>query len=158
MKLHVLLIVGFALSVMGCEQQEQAAPEQTDDAQASAPAAEAIPAEVPATENKSYQYDGFLKHMHTHADQIDSINIALSDGDVDAARKPAAWLSRHDPASGIPADWQPYLDGMREAARAVESAPDLETATAASKGVTEQCQGCHAAAGIISNGAEQESD
>lgn len=158
MKLHVFLIVGFALSVTGCEKNEQATPEQADDAQAAAPAAEAMPAEAPAPEKKSYQYDGFLEHMHTHADQIDEINIALADGDLDATRIPAAWLSRHDPVRGIPADWQPYLAGMREAARAVESAPDLETATAASIRITEQCQGCHAAAGILSNGVEQESN
>ena len=158
MKLHVLLIVGFALSVTACEQQEQATPEQTDDAKTTAPAAEPMAAEDPATEKKSYQYDGFLEHMHAHAYQIDSINIALSDGDLEAARKPAAWLSRHDPASGIPADWQPYLDGMRDAARAVESAPDLETATVASIRITEQCQGCHVAAGIISNGVKLERD
>lgn len=158
MKLHVLLIVGFALSVTGCDKKEPATPEPTDDAQTTAPAAEAIPAEVPAPEKKSYQYDGFLEHMHSHADQIDNINVALSDDDLDGVRKPAAWLSRHDPVSGIPADWQPYLDGMREAARAVESAPDIETATAASIRITEQCQGCHAAAGIIGNGVEQESD
>ena len=158
MKLHVLLIVGFALSVMGCGQKEQAAPEQTDEAQTTAPAAEPMAAEDPATEKKSYQYDGFVEHMHAHADEIDSINVALSDGDLDAARKPAAWLSRHNPVSGIPADWQPYLTGMREAARAVESAPDLETATAASIRITQQCQGCHAAAGIISNDEEPESD
>ena len=157
MKLHVLLIIGIALSVTGCDKKEQAAPEQTGDAQTAAPAAEPMAAEDPAI-MKSYQYDGFLEHMHAHADQIDNINIALSDGDLDAARKPAAWLSRHEPASGIPAEWQPYLDGMREAARLVEGAPDLETATAASILITEQCQGCHAAAGIISSGAEQESD
>lgn len=156
MKLHVLLIIGFALSVTGCGKKEQAAPGQMDKAQTTAPAAEPMAAEDPATEKKSYQYDGFLEHMHAHADQIDSINIALSDGDLDAARKAAAWLSRHDPVSDIPVDWQPYLAGMREAARAVESAPDLETAHAASIRITEQCQGCHAAAGIISDGVEQE--
>ena len=156
MKLHVLLIIGFALSVTGCGKKDQAAPEPADEAQTTAPAAEPMAAEDPATEKKSYQYDGFLEHMHTHADQIDSINIALADGDLDAVRKPAAWLSRHDPVSGIPADWQPYLAGMREAARAVESAPDIETATAASILITEQCQGCHAAAGIIGDDAEQE--
>jgi soluble cytochrome b562 len=155
MKLHVLLIVGFALSMVGCGRQEQAAPEETGAAQPSAPAAEAVPAE---TEKKSYEYDGFLEHMHAHADQIDDINIALSDGDLEAVRKPAAWLSRHDPASGIPDDWQPYLDGMREAARDVENAPDLETATAASIRITEQCQGCHAAAGIIDDSVEQGGD
>ena len=51
-----------------------------------------------------------------------------------------------------------YLAGMREAARAVEGAADLETASAASERITEQCQGCHAAAGIMSNGVEQEGD
>lgn len=158
MKLHVLLIIGFALSATGCGKKEQAAPEQADDAQTTAPAAEPMAAEEPAPEKKSYQYDGFLEHMHAHADQIDEINIALADGDFDAARKPAAWLSRHEPVGGIPAEWQPYLDGMREAARAVESAPDLETATAAALRITDQCQGCHAAAGIIDNGTEQEGD
>jgi soluble cytochrome b562 len=157
MKLHVLLIIGFALSVTGCDKKEQAAPGQTDDAQTTAPPAESAAAEDPAIK-KSYQYDGFLEHMHAHADQIDEINMALSDGDLDAARKPAAWLSRHEPASGIPAEWQPYLDGMREAARLVEGATDLEAATAASILITEQCQGCHTAAGIISSGAEQEAD
>ena len=158
MKLYVLLIIGFALSVTGCEKKEQAATEQADEVQTTAPAAEPMAAEDPATEKKSYQYDGFLEHMHTHADQIDNINIALSDGDLAAAMTPAAWLSRHDLVTGIPADWQPYLAGMREAARAVESATDLETAHAASIRITEQCQGCHAAAGIIGEGVGQESD
>jgi soluble cytochrome b562 len=148
MKLHVLMIVGFALSVTGCETREQAEPAQTDEAQTAAPAAE----------KKSYQYDGFLEHMHTHADQIDSINMALADGDLDAAMTPAAWLSRHEPVNGIPDDWQPYLTEMREAARAVENAGDLDTAHAASIRITEQCQGCHAAAGIIGNVVGPESD
>ena len=157
MKLHVLLIIGFALSVTGCEKKEQATPEQADEAQTTAPAAEPMATEDPAVEKESYQYDGFLKHMHAHADQIDRINNALADDNLDATITPARWLSRHDTMSGIPADWEPYLVGMREAARAVENAADLETARAASKRITEQCQGCHAAAGI-SKGVEQEGD
>ncbi|MDH3266843.1 MAG: hypothetical protein OEM25_07755, partial [Gammaproteobacteria bacterium] len=109
-------------------------------------------------EKKSYEFSGFIEHMHRHAEEIDNINIALADGDLAAAMNPAAWLSRHDPVGGIPDDWQPYLIDMREAARAVESAPDLETAHAASIRITEQCQGCHAAAGIIGDGVELQND
>lgn len=153
MKLHLLLIVGFALSVTGCGKKEQAAPEPADEAQSTAPAVEPVPAE-----KKSYQYAGFLEHMHTHADQVDEINMALADGDLDAAKGPAAWLSRHEQVGGIPAAWQPHLDGMREAASDVENAPDLETAHAASMRITRQCQACHAAAGIIRQEIEQEGD
>jgi soluble cytochrome b562 len=148
MKLHVLLIVGFALCVTGCEKKEQA-----DEAQTTAPAVEPM-----AAEKKSYQYEGFLEHMHTHADQVDEINMALADGDLDAAKGPAAWLSRHEQVDGIPSAWQPHLSGMRDAARDVENAPDLETAHAASIRITRQCQACHAAAGIIRQEIEQEDD
>jgi len=157
LKLHVLLILGFALSATGCE-GEQAAPQQADEAQTTAPAVEPMAAEDPAAEEETFRNDAFLKHMHAHADYIDVVNIALADDDLDAVMTPAYWLSHHDTASGVPADWQPYLVGMREEARALESATDLETARAASKRITEQCQGCHAAAGIIGNGGEQASD
>lgn len=135
MKLHVVLIAGFALGVMGCEKQEQVTPESVDETQ--------------AAEAKSYQYEGFLKHMHAHAGQIDRINNALAEGDLDATIAPARWLYRHDAVEGVAADWQPYLIDMREAARAVESATDLEAARTASNRITEQCQACHAAAGVI---------
>jgi hypothetical protein len=59
---------------------------------------------------------------------------------------------------GIPSAWQPHLSGMRDAARDVENAPDLETAHAASMRITRQCQACHAAAGIIRQEIEQEDD
>jgi mono/diheme cytochrome c family protein len=65
-------------------------------------------------------------------------------------------LWRHDRMSDVPTEWLPYLVSMREAARAVENAADLETARAASNRITEQCQACHAAAGITSNGVGQE--
>lgn len=158
MKLYTLFVIGLALSMTGCERKEQATPEQAGEAQMTAPAAEPLATEEPAADKKSYEYVGFLRHMHAHADQVDLINIALSDDDLDATKSPARWLSRHDTVSGIPVDWQPYLFSMREAARAVESAADLDTARAASKRITEQCQACHTAAGIVSIGTGQEDD
>ena len=131
MRLYVLLIIGFALSVSGCGNKE--------------PAAEPM-----AADKESYYFDGIVKHMHAHADQVDVIDIALDDGDLEAAKLPARWLWRHDRMSDVPTEWLPYLVSMREAARGVENATDLETARAASKSITEQCQACHTAAGIMS--------
>lgn len=144
MKLHTLLIVGFAFSMTGCAEKEQAVPEAVDEAQAPPPAAEASPAKI-----EEWQNDAFLKHMHRHADRVDDLNIALADGDLDTAITSANWLSRHDPVTGIPSEWQLYLDGVREAARAVGEATDLEAARVPAERITENCQGCHIAAGIV---------
>ena len=153
MKLNVLFIIGFALIVSGCGNKEQAAPEQEAEASTTAPAAEPMVAD-----KEGYYFDGIVKHMHSHADQVDVIDIAIDDGDLEATKLPARWLWRHDRMSDVPADWLPYLVSMREAARAVESATDLEAARAASKRITEQCQACHTAAGVFDNGVEQEGD
>jgi cytochrome c556 len=153
MKLHTFLIVGFALSVTACTDGDRPAPEQADEMQTTAPAAEPAAAEVPAAEvpapeKDSLVSDAFMKHMHAHAEQLDSVNFALADDDFDGAMTPAYWLSRHEDVSGIPADQQQYMDGMHATALAVENAPDLETARAAAEQITEQCQGCHLAAGV----------
>ncbi len=137
MKLHTLLIVGFALSMTGCAGKEQAVPEAVDELQA-----------PPAT-TEEWMNDAFLKHMHRHADKLDDLNLALADGDLDAAITSANWLSRHDAVTGIPPEWQLYLDGMREAARAVGEASDLEAARLAAERITDNCQGCHVDAGIV---------
>ena len=144
MKLRSLLIVAFALSMTGCAEKEQAVPEAVDEVQAPPPAAEAIVAKT-----EEWQNDAFLKHMHRHADRVDDLNIALADGDLDTAITSANWLSRHDLVTDIPSEWQLYLDGMREAARAVAEATDLEAARVPAERITENCQGCHIAVGIV---------
>ena len=144
MNLHMLLILGFALSVTGCAEKEQAAPEQGHEPQTTTPAA----TEGPAARDEGMRNEAFLRHMHAHAEQLERLNFALADGDLDAAMTPAYWLSRHGAVSGVPSDWQPYLDGMREAARAVEDATNLDVARTAAERITVQCQGCHAAAGV----------
>ena len=144
MKLSTLLIVGFALSMAGCAEKEQPVPEAVNEVQAPPPAAE-----VETAKAEEWQNDAFLKHMHRHADELDNLNMALADGDLDAAKASANWLSRHDGLSGIPPEWQLYIVSMREAADAVAEAPDLEAARAPSERITENCQGCHVAAGIV---------
>ena len=103
---------------------------------------------APAAGRESWQTEFFLKHMHRHAEKLDDLNFALADGDLEAAMKPAYWLSSHDTDSDIPQEWMPSLYAMRTEAEAVEAAPDLATARAAAERINAQCQGCHASAGI----------
>ena len=144
MKLQVLLIIGFGLSVTACENKQQAAPEQ-----AAAPVVESVATEAPMAglpEMDSYVYEGILRHMHSHADQMDLLNDA--DDNLEAGKLPARWLWRHETMTGVPDDWQPYLADMRQAARDVESATDLATARAAATRISENCQACHSAVGM----------
>jgi hypothetical protein len=86
--------------------------------------------------------------MHAHAEQLDNLNFALADNDLEGAMTAAYWLSGHQEVGGIREEWQPFLEGMREAAQDVEEASDLETARAAAERINLQCQGCHDAAGV----------
>ena len=146
MKLHTLLIFGFALSMTGCAEKEQAMPAAVDEVQPPPPAAGASPAKA-----QEWQSDEFLKHMHRHADELDELNLALADGDLDAAKASANWLSRHDGVSGIPPELKLYLVNMREAADAVAEAADLDAARLPAERITENCQSCHIAAGIVAD-------
>lgn len=143
MKLHILCIVGFVLCVTGCDEKTQAVANQDDKTEMTAPPSEVAVAESPALGNQV-----LLDHMHEHADRLDDLNFALADGDLEKAATPAYWLSQHEEVTGIPVAWEPFLVGMREAARVVENASDLEVARAAAERIGQQCQGCHAAAGI----------
>ena len=134
MKLHMLLIIGFAVGIAGCAKEEQPVPEAAD---------EALP-----VEDQDWKNDAFMQHMHLHAEKLDELNFALSDGDLNAAMTPAYWMSRHDEVSDVPAEMQSFLISMREAARDVEEAADIESAQLGAERINEQCQGCHAAAGI----------
>lgn len=142
MKLHSLLIVGLALGVAACAEKKEPAPEP-----AAAPAPEPQAA-APAPVEESGHGEEFIDHMHAHAEQLDNLNFALADDDLAGAMTAAYWLSGHQEVSGINEEWRPFLEGMREAAQAVEEADDLDAARAAAERINKNCQGCHKAAGV----------
>lgn len=151
MKLHSLLIIGLALGLAACAEKEQASTSQGGDAAKAA--AESATAESAANETQEMEKEemgtaAFISHMHHHASQLDRLNAALEAGSLAAAQRPAYWLSGHDDTIVVPAEWRLYVDGMRSGATAVSSAPDLAAARAAAKRITDNCQGCHTAAGI----------
>ena len=140
MKITTLFTLALALCLTACGKQEPAEPEQA----VSEPAAAVEEAAAETAEINQ----AFVNHMHMHAEQLDNLMFALSDGDLEGARTPAYWLSRHDTVEGLPEDLQMFVVNMREAAFAVEEAPDLEAARAAAEDISAQCQACHDAAGV----------
>lgn len=146
MKLNTLSIVGFAFCTLGCVGSAGAAPEQGNKTQTALP----TESQVAASESEGLPSNAFISHMHAHAEQLDDLNYALADDDLEGAMTPAYWLSKHDEVNGIPLEWQPYLTGMREAAVDVETAPDLATARDAANRINDQCQGCHSVARVSS--------
>ena len=157
MKLHTLFLIGIAAGIVGCAEKEQAAPEPesemeaTEPAETEAPAVEEAAADEPDTTFatvEEWRNADLLDHMHAHAEQLDDLNFALDDGNLERAMTSAYWLSRHDTVKGLPEELQPIVDRMREAARAVEAAEDLESARAAAQKIGAECQACHAAAEV----------
>jgi len=152
MKLHLLLVIGLAAGIVGCAEKEQAVPGQGSEMEPATSAVTEAPAVEPgasAAQTKDWRTSGFMDHMHVHAEQLDDLNFALADGDLEAAMMPAYWLSRHKTVGGLPSELQQFLIIMREQARAVEEADDLVAAGAAAQQISAQCQGCHAAVGVV---------
>lgn len=152
MKFHSLLIIGLALVVTACGENEKATAPQAVDAPAQEADAELVVEEAPpnlrAPEIADFGTEAFVRHMHLHAGQLSRLNAALAADDLVAAYTPAYWLSRHEGVSDYRDDLQQYIDAMRASARAVGEASDLETARAAAKGIEEGCRGCHTTTGV----------
>lgn len=158
MKLHTLLLIGIGAGIVGCAEKEQAAPEPESEMEATEPAATEAPAveEAPADEPDTtyakvaeWRNADLLDHMHAHAEQLDDLNFALDDGNLERAMTSAYWLSRHDTVEGLPAELLPIVERMREAARDVEAAEDISAARAAAQRIGVECQACHAAAEVV---------
>lgn len=156
MKFYSILIIGLVFGLAGCGEKEKASsPQGVEDATTAAEisaaemaAAETAEAETPETEKEEMGTAAFISHMHHHASQLERLNAALQAGSLAAAQRPAYWLSGHDDTIVVPDEWRVYVSGMRSAATAVSDAPDLASARAAAKRITDSCQGCHTAAGI----------
>ena len=157
MKLHVLLLIALAAALAACGEKEQVAAPTESEMETAAAAVEMPEDEAPeAVEEdvrsepdatladvQEWRNEALLDHMHAHAEQLDDLNFALDDGDLFRASTSAYWLGRHDAIKGLPDSLQPHVIDMRDAAREVEAAEDVETAKAAAKRIGEACQACH---------------
>jgi hypothetical protein len=153
MKFRMFWTFALASCLIACGKQPPADEAPVEPA-ADEPVATADPAPVEpamaASEAIEPAFDQeFLDHMHAHAERVDELMYALDDGDLDGAKAAAYWLHRHKTVDGIPDEWHRFVISMREAASRVEGAKDLDSARMAAEAISPQCQGCHAAAGIL---------
>lgn len=145
MKQLIVLIVGLGLFATGCT--ETAPPASGLGASAEMPGKSAESMSVAAAKAEIGS-EAFIRHMHFHASQLKSLNVALAAEDLDAAQTPAYWLSAHETIVGAPTGWQKHIRTMREAAVAINDAKYIEAARVAAQRITVGCNGCHAEAGV----------
>ena len=86
-------------------------------------------------------------HMEDHFAKADELQRAVIAGDLAAAKAPAEWIVDHAEMPNMPAEWEPYLPPMRDAARVVAGATDLVTAAKATARMGAACGTCHRALG-----------
>jgi mono/diheme cytochrome c family protein len=76
------------------------------------------------------------------------VNDAVVRGDLDEARKAAAWIAEHESSDGLPPAAGPYFDALRRVASDVAGAKDIRTASLATARLLAACGECHAALGV----------
>jgi hypothetical protein len=87
------------------------------------------------------------RHMKEHFAAASELQRAIARGHLADARGQAQWLIDHDePALD---GWQPFVDEMRAAARAVVQAADLPAAGALASRLGRACSRCHEARAAV---------
>lgn len=87
-----------------------------------------------------------LARMHQHYGAARRIEEALVWGDLETAQLEAGRLGAVDEPDVLPR-WQPFVERVRVAARAIESAGDIATAARRSAVLGGACSDCHADVG-----------
>ncbi len=84
-------------------------------------------------------------HMSRHADEAGALKSALVEGNLRAARPPAAWLNAHTAMDGLGAGTGVFVAEMRESAGAIVNATSLESAAVDLGRMGTSCGACHLA-------------
>lgn len=87
-------------------------------------------------------------HMHEHLARISTIKSLIIMGKLDGVREPAAWLADHETVDGLPANFESYVGLMRQYAREVNNATDLQSAAIAVSEMARTCSNCHLVNGV----------
>lgn len=112
------------------------------------------PASV-ATEHDSRTADASVaEHMHLHLSRIRAIKAFIIAGQLEGVGEPAVWLAEHEVAEGLPGDWSPYVEDIRNYSREVASAGHLLFAAIAVSEMARTCGDCHQANGVSVNLSE----
>jgi hypothetical protein len=131
--------VGFAvLATLGCSNRSERSPGHgsgTGAGSAHTPADASVivnPADAATLQ----------QHMREHFATASELQRAIARGHLDAAKQDARWIVEHEEAPQL-AEWTPFVDEMKKAAREVVAAPDLPSAAAVASRLGRACSRCH---------------
>jgi len=83
---------------------------------------------LPSQEISADDESEVADHMHDYLTRITTIKSSVIMGNRDGVRELATWLVEHETVSGLPEDFEPYVEMIRSYAREVVAAPDLKSA------------------------------
>lgn len=108
----------------------------------------AMPILLPAQSPDADDGVDIATHMHEHLTRITEIKTQIISGNLPGVHEPAIWLAEHESATGLPENFEPYVEQMRNHARQVVEAADLDTAAVAVSNMARTCGNCHLVNGI----------
>jgi len=88
------------------------------------------------------------EHMRLHFSSISAIKTFIVAGQLEGVSESALWLKEHETSPGLPGDWAPYVEQMRQYADQTASAKHLVFAAAAVSEMARICGDCHVANGV----------
>ena len=91
----------------------------------------AVPILLPAQSPDADDGVDIATHMHEHLTRITEIKTQIINGNLPGVHEPAVWLAEHESATGLPENFEPYVRQMRDYARQVVEAADLDAAAVA---------------------------
>jgi len=98
---------------------------------------------LPSQEIGASNVSEVAAHMHEHLGRITTIKSFIIMDNLDGVREPASWLAEHESVSGLPANFQPYVELMRVYARQIVAARDLKSAADSVSRMARNCGNCH---------------
>ena len=96
-------------------------------------------AQVVSDEDKSTIAD----HMHEHLTRIGMIKYAIVAGNLQDVVEPASWLADHETAAGLPKEFESYVVQMKDYARRVIEAQNINSAAESVSKMAKTCGNCH---------------
>lgn len=98
---------------------------------------------LPAQEIADEAVSDVATHMHEHLARITEIKSSIIMGNLDGVREPAIWLADHEEVAGLPKNFEPYIGLMRQYAREVNNASELQSAAISVSQMAKTCSNCH---------------
>jgi hypothetical protein len=95
----------------------------------------------PPAANLPADAETLKEHMREHFAAVSELQRAIARGHLDQAKQLADWLVTHD--EHLLDGWKPFVDELKDAARAVAAAPDLPTAGSVASRLGRACSRCH---------------